>query len=340
MTHARLAAGAVLLALAAACGDAQVGTPASDTAADAARPQALLVFASHDDEAFLPSLFADFTRETGIPVEVRHRDDAGNVSDVIGKLSSPQPDVLITQSVAGAWLASQEGMLRPLASDSVAVGIPGWLQDPDGYWVALAYSTVVVAYAADTVARDRVTNYASLGDPAFRGRVCLSSSSLASNTALIANLVAAHGRRPAEIVVRDWIANLAVPPFKSEAALLDAIAAGRCGYGIVSMQAVVAWQKSKTGDAVAVHIPAPAYADAVTAGVGRHARSPEAAASFIDWLLEVSQQRALAEGFDAVPAVARAMREGDAAYAADGNVSLIGANAGEAVLLSERARYR
>ena len=340
MTRRRAAAGAVLLALAAACGDATVETPPADTATDVSRPEPLIVFASHEDPAFLPGLFADYTRRTGVRVTVRHRDDAANVDDVVTKLSSPQPDVLITRSVAGAWRAADEGMLRPLVAAKTEAGIPDRLRDPDGYWVALGYSIAVIVYDAGRIDADAVSDYAMLGGEALRGRLCLSSSTLPSNLTLVANLVAVEGRRPAEIIVRGWIRNLAVPPFDSEGALLDAIARGTCALGIVTSRAAAMQRDRDTGASFAVHVPQPVYGDAVAAGVGRHARNPDAAADFIDWLSRRPPQAALAVSDRLYPGNPAARRDGVPNEAmADSSLVNGGAFAEEAILLAERARY-
>src|SRR5210317_723766 len=124
--------------------------PTNEPAAPESRPEPVVVYASYEDENYLPSLFAAFTRETGIPVTVRHRPEQQIVDEVIEKRGSPPADVLLTRSVHGIWRAADEGALRPLQSETVSGFAPGWLRDPDGYWTAIGFSTLDVVCNASS----------------------------------------------------------------------------------------------------------------------------------------------------------------------------------------------
>ena len=124
--------------------------PAPETAGETAQPEPVVVYASYEDQEYLPSLFAEFTRESGIPVSVRHRPERQIVSEVIEKRGSPPADVLLTRSVHGIWRAADEGALRPLLSETVSGLVPGWLRDPDGYWIATGFDPIEVVCSADS----------------------------------------------------------------------------------------------------------------------------------------------------------------------------------------------
>jgi iron(III) transport system substrate-binding protein len=312
--------------------------PAPEPPAPAARPEPVVVYASFEDENYLPSLFAAFTAETGIPVTVRHRPEEQIVSEVIDKRGSPPADLLLTRSVHGIWQATDEGALRPLHSQEVARTVPGWLRDPDGYCTAIGFSPVRVVCSGDRLADcDGVKAYEDLGKPEFQGRLCLSASSIAANRTLIAGLIADHGLRPAELMVRNWIANLALPPFESEAALLHAVEAGTCRLAVVSSLALNRFKLPT----VAASWPQPGYFDVVAAGINRHARSPEAARRLVEWL---SGAAAMATQFDAI-----GLRPVDAGVPAAGlpfpvaegmhNANVFGLHEAEAIELAERARW-
>ncbi|HSM32093.1 MAG TPA: extracellular solute-binding protein [Woeseiaceae bacterium] len=304
----------------------------------AARPGPVVVYASFEDENYLPALFADFTRETGIPVTVRHRPEEQIVSELIEKRGSPPADVLLTRSVHGIWQAADEGALRPLQSDTVTAIVPGWLRDPDGYWTAAGFDTIDVVCNADRQRNcDAVTSYEDLGEPEFSERLCLSTSTLAVNRLLIAGLITDHGAHPAETLVRGLVANLALPPYETERALLQAVEAGTCPLAVVSSRAFHEFGRPT----VAATWPWPGYFDVVAAGVGRHARSPDAARSLVEWLLG---EHAQAAQFDATGL--RPANPGVPAGSADfpapagkNNTTLFGLYYAEAVKLAERARW-
>jgi len=312
--------------------------PATEPHAPATRPEPVVVYASYEDENYLPSLFAAFTRDTGIPVTVRHRPEEQIVDEVIGKRGSPPADVLLTRSVHGIWQANDEGALRPLQSEKVLAGVPGWLRDPDGYWTAIGFSPVRVVCNADRPEDcDGVEAYADLGKPEFQGRLCFSASSIGVNRTLVAGLIADHGVRPAELIVRGWIANLALPPFESEAALLQTVEAGTCRLAVVSSLAFNDFNRPT----VAAIWPQPGYFDVVAVGINRHARNPEAARRLVEWL---GGAEAMAAQFDAI-----GLRPVDAGVPAAGlpfpgpegmrNANVYGLFDAEAIKLAERARW-
>ena len=311
--------------------------PASDAPAAAARSEPVVVYASFEDEKYLPALFAKFTSETGIPVTVRHRPEQQIVAEVIDRRGSPPADLLLTRSVHGAWQAADEGALRPLQSQEIARIVPGWLRDPDGYWTAIGFDEINVVCGADNP-QDcaSIAAYRDLGKPEFRGRVCLSGSALAVNRTLVAGLIADHGVRPAELIVRGWVANLALPPLESEAAVLQAIDAGSCSVAVVSGLALHAFG----APTVAATWPQPGYFDVVAVGVNRHARSPDAARSLTHWLVGGSAQ---AQQFGAIglrPASPGVAAE-PAVFPAEGmhNAGVFGLHEPDAVKLAERARW-
>ena len=310
--------------------------PAEESPAPALRPEPVVVYASYEDENFLPSLFADFTRETGIPVTVRHRPEHQIVGEVIANKGSPPADLLLTRSVHGAWRAADEGALRPLQSAEINSVVPGWLRDPDGFWTAIGFSDVRVVCGAERQADcAAVEAYEDLGKPEFEGRLCLSASSLSVNRTVVAGLIAEHGLRPAELIVRGWVANLALPPFESEAALLQAVEEGTCGLAPVSGLAFFDYGRST----LAATWTLPGYFDVVAAGVNRHARSPDAARRLAEWLAGARAQEALSELIGLSPANKSVPPHSFLAPDKRRNAAVFGLHEADAVKLAERARW-
>lgn len=244
----------------------------------AVRPEPVVVYAAHDDPTFWPDIFAGFTRETGIRVTVRHRDAATIVNEVIENHGSPPADILLTPSVYGVWRAADEGALRPLRSDVVAARVDEALRDPDGYWAAVRMRAAVIAHAADFPGAAGITGFVDLGDAAYDGQLCLTTSSLPLNRVLIATLIDHNGARDAELAVRHWVRNLALPPFDDESSLHDAIEEGTCKLGILSSDAAAGLS---TINAVSENMP---VVDIDGIGIARHAREPGSALLLIEWL--------------------------------------------------------
>ncbi len=284
---------AALVLLATACLAPAAGCGRSGDADKApARPvPPVVVYVASGDDAYLSNAVRDYQIETGAVVMTRHGAADAIVADEIANRVEPPADVLVTRSVADIQRAASHGALRPLAAAGVDAPAPAWLRDPDGYWTGLGDRIAVVAFDPNAGIAGGDVDYAALAERTYAGRLCLSSSRNALNRAVIAQLIAARGVRSAELVVRAWITNLAQPVFESDTDVVDAIAAGRCTVGIVS-SAVAPESRAD----VAVAVPMPAFADADAAGIGRHARNPDGAAAFVDWLLAREAKRRAGTG--------------------------------------------
>ena len=148
------------------------------------------------------------------------------------------------------------------------------------------------------------------------------------NRTVIALLMNKLGARNAELAVRGWVANLAQPVFATEQKLLLALESGECAVGIVSSTAALENASSN----VKTIAPADAYVDVEAAGITRHARNPDAAATLIDWMLQSEVQTRHAAQTSAFPVQKDAVGSHNVAAAALGH--------DEAAQLADRARYR
>lgn len=244
----------------------------------------VVVYASLDDPANLPELFAEFTAATGIPITANWGDSRANADAVIGKQGVPA-DVLITNNVTDIWRAADQGALRPLRGELIT-SVPVVLKDPDKQWVALQRRFIVIANSPKSEIQ-RSGNYAALAQDQYKGKLCLSSLENSVNQALLAMLIEDLGLKPAERVVRGWMMNLAIPPLATEAKLVAALESGACQYGIISTLANTI-QMTTVGTV-------PVYIDVSAMGVGRHANYPQRAQQLVDWLIVNKPLEDLAE---------------------------------------------
>ncbi len=278
---------------------------------DGPRPEPLVVYTTAHLALQLQPQFDDFTADSGVPVSLHFGPSGLNAQSVIDNRGAPPADILITDNIADIWHAGDQGALRPILSDALSAW-PGQHKDPEGLWIALNSRSARIA-VADAAEVESPADLAALAEPKYRGALCLSTSSLPVNRSLIAAMIESLGARPAELLVRGWVQNLAVPPYASDALVHEALLAGTCRYAIVA-------ESTTSG---AAHFDAEIdkhHADAV--GIARHARYPESAQLFVDWLLlNVSNEMQASDRY--MP-----------------DASTIGWRDIEAQELAERARYR
>jgi iron(III) transport system substrate-binding protein len=232
---------------------------------------------------------------------------------VIGKQDAPRADVLLTAGAADIWRAADNGALRPLPDETLQ-RVPLPLRDPDGYWIAATANSplIVVANEASTFVLDGLGD---LGGTEFKGRLCLLSSALPGSRALVAALIESHDNRTAERMVRRWVRNLALPPFETEAKLVDALRSGACKLGVLTGHA--------RHDSLARFWPStePSSFSIDGIGVARHATDADAAHKLVGWIADKQGAR-IYEGVEYIHAGVAGWRDE------------------EARLLAERAGYR
>lgn len=323
-----------------ACGQAE-DPSASDATESTPNPEPVVVYASHDDKAYFPTLFAGFTAETGIRVTVKHAEPAKNVSDVVDHRGSPPADILLVPDVQSVITAADEGALRPLGSDMVRQRVPAMLRDPDDLWTAVSLRHSRILFDSRVIDGDTISGFESLAEPQFKGHLCLTTAALPLNRSLLTMLFRDHGARPAEIIVRGWVSNLALPAFESEEQLAAAVAAGTCGVGIVSSSLQLPRVDGPGTQPLMTSTPMPTSGNVQAAGIARHAREPDAARRFLEWLLSDEIQNQHAREMRVYPAVL----SGDGPDSGleglgDTEIGAAGWYDEDVVRLAERAGYR
>ncbi len=259
-------------------------------------------------------IVASHLRSAGLNATFVAGDSTDLATRVIEKNDSPRADVLITDNAVDIWRAGDRGALRPI-DDNVLAESPPELRDPDGAWVALGFHPLLLQLADDPVSFEP-GSYSDLGNPEWRGKLCLSTSALPANRALLGMMIDELGVTPAERIVRRWARNLAASPFASQQDLVDAFGSGACAVTIAMPGTSIRGAR--------VIRPDPLYFDIEGIGVTRHAGHPDLAQSVVAEL----RRRMIATDLELLPA-ARGI-----------NASAIGWRDEEARLLADRAGYR
>jgi iron(III) transport system substrate-binding protein len=178
-------------------------------------------------------VFADFTEATGIEVEIR----PGSGPDLFERLKregdDTPADVLVTTDAANLWRAKDAGLLEPVTSDVLTENVPEDLRDADGYWWGISTRMRVPMVATDVIDPADVTGYEALGDPQYKGRTCLRTSSNDYNQSLVADMIAKRGEDATRELLESWMANdPEIIPSDDE--LLVALASGDCDLGLTN----------------------------------------------------------------------------------------------------------
>lgn len=312
-----------------------------------AQQQTVVVYSSRSHYG-AEAVFEAFTRETGIRIEFFN----GNNNEVLERLKAEgartRADLLLTVDAGNLWYAAKEGLLAPVHSAVLADNVPAHLRDPEHRWFAVAVRARTIMYSTARVKPSELSTYAALGDPVWKGRLCLRSSSAVYNQSLLASLIAVRGEPAVEQMVRRWMANAPVY-INNDTQILEAIAAGQCDVGITNtyyLGRVLAqrpdfpvapfWADQQAGG---VHV------NVSGGGVTRYARNREGAIRLLEYLSTPPAQRLLAASSREYPANPRVPADpillGWGSFVPQSiGVAAAGQYQAAAVRLADRAGYR
>jgi iron(III) transport system substrate-binding protein len=177
--------------------------------------------------------FDAFTRKTGIAVKV-HSGQTGELFERLKAEGERTPaDVLVTVDAGNLWNAARAGLLATIDSPELVANVPAHLRDPERRWFGLTVRARTIVYNTNKVNPAELSTYEALGDPRWKGRLCLRTSSYIYNQSMLATLIKRHGEPRAEEIVRGWVANRPTL-INGDTKILEAIAAGQCDVGLTN----------------------------------------------------------------------------------------------------------
>ena len=295
-----LAATAAVALLVAGCGGEE-GERSGEAAAEA---DARVDVYSHRHYPSDQELYDRFTEETGIEVNVV----TGSADQLITRLATEgegsPADVLVTVDAGRLHRAREQGLLRPVSSETLEARVPAHLRHPEGYWYGLTRRARIVAYARDRVSEEELPTYEELADDRWEGEILVRSSENIYNQSLLASLVAHHGEEAAAEWARGVVGNMAREPQGGDTDQVMGIAAGVGDLAIVNHYYVARLKTSddpeerRVGQAVGVHFPNQdgrgAHVNVSGAGVTAAADDPDAAVRLLEFLTGPEAQRTFA----------------------------------------------
>ncbi|MDP1795679.1 MAG: extracellular solute-binding protein [Acidimicrobiales bacterium] len=241
--------------------------------------------------------FAAFTRETGIKVKL-FGGDAQSLHDRLeGEGANTKADLLITVDGANLWRAKNAGFLLAANSTVIDDAIPATLRDADHMWTALS-TRVRTPMRSTKVAADAVPTYESLGDPKWKGKLCLRTSTSIYNLSLVADFIAKRGEAATEALLRSWMANKP-KILGNDVEVLNAINRGRCDVGLANhyylARQLLKNSSYRVAPAFPTAEPAGVHANLSGAGVVKYTDRKADAVKLLEFLVQREAQEAFAE---------------------------------------------
>lgn len=307
-----------------------------------------LVIYSARNEQLIKPLFDAYTEKTGTEIKFVTGDAGPLLARLEAEGARTPADMLITVDAGNLWQAAQTDLLTEVESDTLENNIPAHLRDPDNRWFGLSVRARTIAYNTGQVDPEELSTYQALGDSEWKDRLCLRTSKKVYNQSLVAMMIAREGEGETEEIVESWVANLAAPVFSDDTNLLKSMAAGQCDVGIVNSYYFGRLKSDNPDIPLALFWPNQngqgVHVNVSGAGVTRHAKHPQAALEFLEWLSSEEAQNLFADGnleYPANPEVEPAPLVASwGEFKQDTiNVSQAGKLQVDAVMLMDRAGY-
>jgi iron(III) transport system substrate-binding protein len=290
--------------------------------------------------------FKSFEDATGKQLELR----GGTAPELFERLrsegSETPADLLVTTDLANLWRAKEAGLLAPVSTPALERQVPEQWRDRDGDWWGLSLR-IRTPMRSTSVDPKLVQSYEDLGDPRWKGELCLRTSNNEYNQSLVADRIAKHGMRATERLLRAWMANRP-QILGSDVDVLQAIAAGRCDVGLTNHYYLGRILADQPDFPVAPAWPdqdgAGAHANLSGVGLVKGAPHRKAAVRLMEFLTSAQAQRTIAANseFAANPDVPPAphLRDWAGVRTDPIDVARAGARLGDAVALMQRVGWR
>ena len=256
------------------------------------------------------AMYDTFTRTTGIRINRVDTDDAGLLARLKAEGAASPADVVLLVDAARLAKADADGLFRPMQSALLDQKIPANLRaarTPEGVtWTGFSTRARVIVYDKLKVKKDDVDTYEELADPRNKGKLCTRSGSHPYNLSLFSTMVEHIGEAATEHWLKGMVANMARAPKGGDTDQIRAVASGECAIGLTNTYYLARLLKStKPEDRVVTEKLGVVFPNQATWGthlniaggaVARHAKNPQAAIQFLEFLASDYAQNHFANG--------------------------------------------
>ena len=138
-------------------------------------------------------LFDQFTKETGIPLNIVRASADELMSKLLSEGELTPADVIIFADAGRLHRAKELDLLQPVEDAVLTQQIEKGLYDEDFYWYGLTMRARAVMYAKTRVNPEELSTYEALTDEVWKNRIAVRSSSNLYNISWIASMIMTSG---------------------------------------------------------------------------------------------------------------------------------------------------
>jgi iron(III) transport system substrate-binding protein len=266
------------------------------------------------------SLYANFTKATGVRINRVDADDAGILARLKSEGTASPADVILLVDAARLWRAETDGLFQPVKSALLEQRIPATLRGADAgqgsQWFGFSTRARVIVYNKASVVRADADTYEELGDPKNKGKVCTRSGSHPYNLSLFGAVMQHLGEPATEAWLKGMVANMARAPKGGDTDQIKAVASGECQIALTNTYYLARMMRSNNPEdrsvveKVGVVFPNQSswgtHVNIAGAGIAKNSPNRAAAQQFLEYLASEQAQAYFADGNNEWPVVAGA----------------------------------
>lgn len=252
--------------------------------------EATITVYSGRSEDLIADLLKDFTKETGIGVEVRYSDSASLAAQILEEGSNVQADVFFSQDAGALGAVSEAGVFKTINADITSL-VAEKYRSADNTWVGVSGRSRVLSYDPKQVtAAELPKSIFDLADSRWKGKIGIAPGNASFQSAVTAMRVL-KGDDATSTWLKAMKSNAVL--FEKNGQILEAVETGQIQAGLINhyywyeraaevgadkMTSKMAWfEAGDAGNLINV------------AGIGVLSDKPEAQ-TFAKWLLSETAQ--------------------------------------------------
>ncbi|QDO85543.1 extracellular solute-binding protein [Shewanella psychropiezotolerans] len=198
--------------------------------ASAANAAETLTVYSYRQAFLVEPILANFTKETGIDVDVVFS-KKGIAERMMREGRLSPADIVLTSDFSRLMELVDKDLVIPVDSELLKANIPAKYRSREDNWYALTMRVRNIYSSKDRLGKLDI-DYEDLADPKYKGKICTRSGKHPYNISLVASMIAHHGEAEAKTWLEGWKANLARKPQGNDRAQVKAVKEGMCDIAI------------------------------------------------------------------------------------------------------------
>jgi iron(III) transport system substrate-binding protein len=250
------------------------------------------------------TLYAAFEEATGVAVRALTGSAEQLLERIRAEGDATEADLFISADAGNLWRVKEAGLFQNVTTPTLEQNVPQHLRDPEGAFWGFTKRARVIIYRKDAVQPAQVANYDDLANSRFRNQIVMRSSTNTYQLSTLASRIERHGADNAKQWAAGVRANFVRDPQGSDTDQIKAVAAGEAQATLVNHYYFVRMLKSddpaereiaaKVGLVFPDQAVGGTHVNISGGGVTLHAKRPQRATQFLEFLVGDQAQNAIA----------------------------------------------